>query len=76
MQTCQEIQLCQGPDVIATLFDDSWFIPLPGGKYEIVDNEPESKQLYHCLSGDFTGYMIFRCVEYEDVQICVVFDRV
>lgn len=72
------IQLCQGPDVIAQLQDfrgegRTWCIPLPHGNFEPIDDEKEIAQLYHCLSGDFTGYMVFRAVEYEDVQICVIF---
>lgn len=75
----QAIQLCQGPDVIATLKEDHgldrrWYVHIPysGGKEEIVANDEENAKLYHCISGDFTGYMVFRCVEYEDVQICVI----
>lgn len=71
------VQLCQGPDVIAVLQNDScgtrrWFIPLAHGNYELVDNDDENRQLYHCIQGDFTGYMVFRAVEYEDVVVCVV----
>ncbi len=77
------IQLCQGPDVIAVLqgvkvgrrWERRWFVPTrneTGPIEELVDNPAENDQLYHCISGDFTGYMVFRAVEYEDVQICVV----
>lgn len=68
------IQLCQGPDVIAELADDRegerrWTV----NEDEVVDDPAEEAQLYHCLDGDFTGYMVFRGVEYEDVTVCVVF---
>jgi hypothetical protein len=73
----QYIQVCDRNEVIAELHEDGgrklWRIPLQHGKYEPIEDAAEIAQLYRVIQDpDFTGYMVFRCVEYEDVVVCVI----
>jgi hypothetical protein len=64
------VQLCQGPDVIASLEGEgrnNWFVE---GK--LVRDDSEIDQLEAEISGEGTGYMCFQGVEYEDVRVVVV----
>lgn len=58
-----------------------WYIWTPsissatyaGGTFEVVEDPNEVLQLTHCIEGsDFSGYMVFRAREYEDVVVKVV----
>lgn len=66
-----ELQLCQGPDVIATLDieDDVWIVN-SDDRWEPTPAEVE--QLERLITGDNTGYTVFRGVEYEDVVVVAV----
>ncbi len=59
--------------------DPKWYIWNPdpskygGGTYEVVEDAKDNNALFHCIEGsDFTGYMVFRAREYEDVVVKVV----
>lgn len=74
------VQVCQGNEVIAFLQetnhgDNRWFVYIPGlnGASEVVDNPDEVQQLYRVITDPgFSGYMVFRAREYEDVVVAVV----
>lgn len=69
-----EIQLCQANEVIASLDvqDDQWMVD-NDDNWEPTSEEIE--QFEYQISGQGTGYMVFRGCEYEDVVVVVVRER-
>lgn len=76
----KSVQVCCYNEVIAELKDDHglgprWYAQVRRGPGvwddELIDNLEEIQQLERVISGDTTGYMVFRAKEYEDVVVCV-----
>lgn len=73
-----ELQLCQANEVIAVLDleTDQWVIENTDDPHDNWEPTPEEvEQLEYQLSGQGTGFMIFRGVEYEDVVVVAVRER-